>query len=616
MSSRRSLPLLVTTLVVLAARGAVVSALGDHPLLQPGDGLDTGAYVDLARRVAAGDVLLRVLPEPFFVSPLYVWFLGAVLAVTGGSLKAALALQAVLGALAAWLAGDAARRLYGDRAAVPAAALLGLTGVVAFHEAVLLQAALDPFLAALTLGLLVRALEGEPRPRPFLLVGLSLGVFAMNRPNVLPWAAVALALLVVARGLRPALRPAVAFLLGAALGVAPAALRNLAVSGEPVLVSSHGGLNLLVGNGPGADGTYRWIEGITPSIAGQAADSRRVAEAETGRALTAREVSAHFAGKARAWISENPGDAARLLARKVWYVLSGDEAPLNFSHPWYRREAPVLKLLAVGPGLLVPLGGVGLLLAIAGAGRLPRRDAAVWASFVPAYVLLVAAFFVATRYRLPLYVPLATAGGGALVLLLDAVRARARRRLTLAAAVAVPLALAALWPTGLDDGSAEEETQWVLHLVGAGDVQEAARRAAALAPAHPQPGVLWFRVGQALAQAGRLDAAIEALGRSLSIDAGQVETERILAAAHERRGLERTLAGDRAGAAADLEAAVRLDPSNAPARVNLAAVLAEKGDLGRARTLAGEALALRPGYDKAEALLRALSAAPPSGRRP
>ena len=194
MSSRRSLPLLVTTLVVLAARGAVVSALGDHPLLQPGDGLDTGAYVDLARRVAAGDVLLRVLPEPFFVSPLYVWFLGAVLAVTGGSLKAALALHAVLGALAAWLAGDAARRLYGDRAAVPAAALLGLTGVVAFHEAVLLQAALDPFLAALTLGLLVRALEGEPRPRPFLLVGLSLGVFAMNRPNVLPWAAVALAL--------------------------------------------------------------------------------------------------------------------------------------------------------------------------------------------------------------------------------------------------------------------------------------------------------------------------------------------------------------------------------------------------------------------------------------
>src|SRR5512141_3429320 len=112
MSGRRHLPLLVTALLVLAARGAVVAALADHPLLQPGDGLDTGAYVDLAHRVAGGDLLLRALPEPFFVSPLYVWFLGAVLAATGGSLHAVLALQALLGALAAWLAGDAARRLF------------------------------------------------------------------------------------------------------------------------------------------------------------------------------------------------------------------------------------------------------------------------------------------------------------------------------------------------------------------------------------------------------------------------------------------------------------------------------------------------------------------------
>ena len=238
-------------------------------------------------------------------------------------------------------------------------------------------------------------------------------------------------------------------------------------------------------------------------------------------------------------------------------------------------------------------------------------------SFVPAYVLLVAVFFVATRYRLPLYVPLATAGGGALVLLLDAARTRAFRRLALASAVALPLAVAALWPTGLDDGSAEEETQWVLHLVDTGDTAAASRRAEALAPRHPQPGVLWFRVGQAEASAGRLDAAIEALGRSLAIDAGQPETEKVLAAARERRGIERSIGGDSVGAAADLEAAARLDPRNASARLNLAAVLAEKGEAGRARALAREALALRPGYGKAEALLRALGPdPPPSGPSP
>lgn len=619
MSLRRHAPLLATALLVLVARGVVASALADHPLLQPGDGLDTGAYVDLARRVAGGDVLLRGLPEPFFVSPLYAWFLGAVLFATGGSLKAALALQALLGALAAWLAGDAARRLFGERAAVPAAALLGLTGVVAFHEATLLQSALDPFLCALALWLLARALGGAPRLPAFLASGLALGLFALNRPNVLPFVAVAALLLVLSRGLRPAAGPALVLVAGAALGVAPSFLRNLAVSGEPVVVSSHGGLNLLIGNGPGADGTYRWLDGITPDVRGQAADAKRVAEAEAGRTLTAREVSAHFSAKAWGWVAAHPGEAGRLLARKAWYVLSADEAPLNFSFPWYRREAPVLRLLAVGPALLVPLGGVGLALLLAGAGAVPRRDGAVWASFVPAWVLLVALFFVATRYRLPLYVPLAVAGGGALVLLLDAARARDGRRLARAGAIAVPLALLTLWPTGLEDGSAEEETQWVLHLAATGDDGEASRRAEALAPRHPQPGLLWFRLGQARAQAGRLDGAIAALERSLARDAGQAETVALLAAARERRGVERTLAGDLAGAAADLEEAVRLDRAGATARVNLAAVLAERGDVARARVLASEALALRPGYGKAEALLRALGPAPSAAaprRRP
>ncbi|MFN7990149.1 MAG: glycosyltransferase family 39 protein [Thermoanaerobaculia bacterium] len=618
MSARRHLPLLLAALAVLGARLLVVAALGDHPLLQPADGLDTGAYVALARKIAGGDVLLRSVPAPFFVSPLYAWFLGAVLAATGGSLHAVLWVQALLGAAAAWLAGDAARRLLDDRAAVPAAVFLGLTGVVAFHEALLLQAALDPFLTALALWLLVRALEGAPRTRAFLLAGLALGVLSLNRPNVLPWAALVVALLVFARGFRAGTRPAAAFLLGAALGVLPAAARNLAVSGEPVLVSSHGGLNLLVGNGPGASGVYRWLDGITPDIAGQAADAKRVAEAEAGRTLSAREVSAHFAAKAWEWIAANPGAAARLFARKCWYVLSGDEAPLNFSFPWYRREAGVLKLLFVGPGLLVPLGGAGLVLLLLGSGRLPRRDALVWASFAPAYVLLVAAFFVATRYRLPLYVPLATAGGGGLVLLLDALRARDVRRLALAGSVALPLAAVSLWPTGLDDGSSEEETQWILVRVERGDVAEAVRRAESLAKSHPQPGVLWFRLGQAEAQAGRLDDAADALRRSLGIDAGQVETERVLAAVLERRGMERAAARDLAGAAADLEEVARLDRANATVRLNLAAVLAERGDLDRARVLASEALALKPGYGKAEALLRALgperTGPPPRGR--
>ena len=95
-----------------------------------------------------------------------------------------------------------------------------------------------------------------------------------------------MAALPVARGLARGGREAAALVLGLALAVAPATLRNLAVSGEPVLVSSHGGLNLYIGNRAEADGTYRHVPGITPDIRGQARDARRVAEETAGRPLT------------------------------------------------------------------------------------------------------------------------------------------------------------------------------------------------------------------------------------------------------------------------------------------------------------------------------------------
>ena len=58
----------------------VVLQLRDHPLLQPDVGLDTAAYAELARRVVAGDLALG--PGLYFVSPLYIYFLAAGLAVT------------------------------------------------------------------------------------------------------------------------------------------------------------------------------------------------------------------------------------------------------------------------------------------------------------------------------------------------------------------------------------------------------------------------------------------------------------------------------------------------------------------------------------------------------
>lgn len=638
MASRLRLPLLLLPLLALAflAKLAVLLSLGSHPLLQPDAGLDTGAYVSLASRVVAGDLLLG--HEPFFVSPLYVYFLAAILGPTGGSLFAVRLIQILLGTAAAGLVFGTARRLFGEGAAVVATVLYLLAGVVTFHEILILQAALDPFLTALFLYLLSvgitsessalkvnreKAPSGGSRPWAIWVVaGAAGGLLALNRPNaLLALAAVAIVLAaspLVARrrgGLRsfPPLeeislrtfRPAATFVFGVALAIAPVTLRNFAVSRELVLISSHGGLNFFIGNNAEADGTYHAVPGITPSIEGQAADTKRIAESEAGRPLSVREVSAHFSRKAWRWIAANPGSAATLFVRKIWYVLSGDEVPLNFSVPWYRERSLPPRLLFVGPGLLVPLGGAGLALLVLGSGKLPARLAAPWVVFAPAYVLAVAAFFMATRYRLPLFVPLAIGAGGAATFVFGARRAGERRHRAVASIVAALLAVPALWPTGLWDAAPDEEMHFVLWEIERGDAG-AMRHAETAAPEHPNPALYWLRVGRSFEAVGKSDEAITALSRSHEIDPNRPGAASVLSALLEKRGIARVLAGDAAGARPDLEEAVRLDQTNAAACLNLAVVLAGAGETDRARALARQALDLKPDYEKARALLHTL----------
>jgi 4-amino-4-deoxy-L-arabinose transferase-like glycosyltransferase len=684
-------PLFLLLLASLAVKAAVLARFHAHPLLQPAGDIDGGVYARLAADVARGDLLLRAPgPAPFFVSPLYIYFLAAIHALSAGSLLAVKVVQIALGTAAVGLVFGTARRLFGDRAAVLAGILYALTGVVTFHEVLILQAALDPFLTALSLFLLSYALtpgrisskvngagaegrEGALRATQgpasgsvsskvnggeergirgtglgrWLAAGAAFGLLALNRPNALLCVAVIAAALAASslvarrrngqplspfeedrriktpvarraarsgRGLslpleENPLRPLQlvgAFLAGTGLFVALPLARNLVVSGEPVLISSHGGLNFLIGNGPAASGVYCALPGITPDIGGQAADTKRVAEAEERRPLSVREVSAHFSRKAWEWIRKNPGAASSLFLRKIEYTLSRDEAPLNFSYPWYRARSAALKLLFAGTGLLVPLAGAGFVLTFLAKAGAERRALLVWASFVPAYVLSVAAFFVATRYRLPLLAALAVLAGAGVVAAWDALRAGEARRLAIAGAVALPLAAVSLWPTGLYDGRADEDMHWALYLIEKGEADEAARLASAAATVHPDPGLFWLRIGKAWAAAGRMDDAIAALEKARAAEPHPPEVERRLAAAHESRGVDRVLANDASGALPDLEAAVALSPEDPGMLLNLAAALAEKGDRARARTLAERALALRPGYDKAEALLRAL----------
>jgi len=539
---------------VFAAKLVVLLQLKDHPLLQPDAGLDTTVYTQLAAQVLAGNLSLG--PGLYFVSPLYIYVLAAVLAV-GGTFATVRVLQIVLGTIAVWLVFVAAREWFGHRAAWMAALLAGLTGLLTFHEVLLLQAALDPFLTAAGLAALAVAMRSaatvDDRAATYRRVlgwfgaaGLAFGVQALNRPNVLIPAVAIAALLAATRRWKPA----AAMAIGIAIALAPITIRNVVVAGDWSPLSSHGGLNFYIGNNAEADGTYRHVPGITADITGQQEDARRVAEASVGRKLDDADVSAYFYGLGLSWVRLHPGDAAMLFLRKLAYTFDSAFITLNASYAFYAYDArTLLAFLFVGPWLLLPLGVAGLVLGAITAAR--RSDYLIWASFVPFYAISVAIFFVSERYRLPLLVPMCV-GAGHVVdrLVFFRLKAEATGRSQTEAAPArtggfrlpwpeprrgqaegialvlvVILAFLCNLPIHADDGRAEERARMAEAMVTRDEIDAAEQWVKLAEPGYPKPAVLHFRVGRLLLVHHRPEAALAHFQRAADLEPGSAEVE-------------------------------------------------------------------------------------------
>ena len=473
----------------------MVFQLKDHPLLQPDAGLNTTAYVNLARRVLGGNVGLG--PGLYYVSPFYIyswrWRTGHEVVHgrsrdSGGAWTVTIACIYVM-----------AREWWGQRAASIAAVAAALCGVLTFYEVVLLQSAVDGVLTATALLALTFALRGRSAWW-YPVAGAIFGLQTLNRPNVLlPSVAFVLILLALRR-----VKAAAWLAAGLAIGLAPAAIRNVVVANEWSLVSSHGGLNFYTGNHEGATGLYEVVPGVRPGIEGQRDDTRRVAEAATGHSLTDAEVSDYFFGLSRSWMLANPGGALALLTRKFLLVFHADHTPLPFSYAFYADDAhTLLRWLVINPWLIVPLGLVGLVAALP---RHHRVDYLVWASFVPTYAAAVAAFFVAERYRLPLFIPLC-AGSGALIdraLAVILARDASGRRWIALTGSAVILALVLVrWPVALSDSREGDRVRMAMRETEAGRYDEAERWAAIAVQASTSPAGVQATVGHGLVAAGQ-----------------------------------------------------------------------------------------------------------------
>lgn len=591
----------------------VMLQLKDHVLAQTDAGLDTTAYVGLAERVLNGDIGLG--PGLYFLSPFYTYFLAALLAVWH-SFTFVRVVQIVLGTTAVAFVFITADEWFGRRAAWIATALAALTGLFTFYESLLLQTAVDPFFTAAALACLTLALK-RGDARWYALAGLAFGIHVSDRPQVgVPAVLIALLLAATRRW-----RAAAVFSVALGLALVPVTLRNIVVSGywSPV-TASHGGINFFIGNNAEADGTFHAVPGVTPDIAGQAEEARHVAERATGHALDDAGVSWFFYERAWTWIRERPADAAALFARKLTLMFSAKYLWLNYSYRFFADdERTMLRVLVVGPWLLIPLGLMGLVIA---APSTDRSGYLIWGSFVPAYALAVAAFYVSDRYQVPMLIPFCAAAGAAVDVLIRSAYARHVRSLIVVSSALIALSAWVNRPLAYDEGVAEERTRMAERLVTLGRYDEAERWAERAAQAHLQPGVVHFRVGQQLVAHDRPASAIAHFEQALRLDPNQPVIEYALgetfleaerprdAIAPLRRALDAGVHPDQAGfdlvralgASGDRDEAIRVlarvhpvQDDDADRWLALGQLAFQLQDPALTERFARKAIALRPG---------------------
>ncbi|MFY0572071.1 GlcNAc transferase [Archangium lansingense] len=474
---------------LLTARGPAF----DAPLI------DADYYDYLGARLARGEGFDA---GPFWQPPLYPLLLGGLYWVGGHSLWWPRLLQALLGALTAALACGVARRV-SDRHEVGLSAglLVALHGPLVFYDGELLATSLGTFLGTAALWLAVRE---TPRPGTALLCGVCIGLGAL---------AVAPLLLLVlplawafARG-----RPVRALLCGLACAavVLCATSANRMRSGEWVLISANGGINLWLGNNADVDGAMA----LRPGAAWEAL----VNEPARYGFHTPAAQDGYFHRKALDWCRSRPLDCVGNLLWKARLLLVARELPRNEDLYVARVQSPVLSALTVRPGGFALPYALLWPLAAAGAVVLWRRwrakeDMRAALTVVGAALMLAAPsvlFFVTGRYRAPLAPALCVLAALGLQTLLSRASSRG-----VPAGMALAVLALSVWPVLLAVDAVDFEAEQHYAVGGryarlGNDVAavEAWRRAVLRKPDYLEAG---YNLGLALERLGRTDEAVRA----------------------------------------------------------------------------------------------------------
>lgn len=283
---------------------------------------DGEAYDAFARTLVQHGTFGWRADEPTSFWPPGTTFLHAALyAVFGLRYEPIVALNIALSLGIIWITARLAARFWDPTTAQLTALVLAVWPTLVMYPTILASELPFVFLTMLALDLWTRpGLHSVPRA---VMAGLVLGFAALVRPQAL------LLPLVYAAGMLLMSRPSVTALLEQtrlvvmvglvmAVVIAPWTWRNHQLYGEPVLISTNGGITLWMGNTPGTDGRYM----VVPDQYNQ------LPENERARVL---------GQEARAYILQDPPAFAVRAVKKLLILYTNESVGVGWNSPGIRQ---------------------------------------------------------------------------------------------------------------------------------------------------------------------------------------------------------------------------------------------------------------------------------------
>lgn len=539
--------------------------------------LDSAYYDAWAQRVAEGK---GYGPMPFYMAPLYPYFLALIYKIAGHNYPIIYLLQAVLGTINTILVYIIGRKLISRAVGLVASGLVLIYSPLIYLETKLLTEILAITLNLTSILALIYATERQSASM-FLASGVAFGISALCRPAALIMALLAvLWLLLKYKSNNRTICYTALLLIGVVIPIIPVTARNYFIGKDFALLSTNAGIVFAQGNSEYATGISTPLPGFSGTILTQQQEEMAQASSALGRQVKPSESSAYWFRLALSFICEHPFEYLKLLGRKVIWSLHNRESPCSYNIYYEREYVPILRWLALPFPLLAGLG-------LFGWKRLRDRQVSILGLYILSIFLSLMIFSVSSRYRAPMVPALAIFSGYGL---LEATKLVLRRDIRGTICFILCIALMFLpslvrFPTPTVTAEAPTNMGW--SYMEQGKVKEAIVQFKRALEMNPEFSHAHNNLGIALARQGKIDEAIAEYEEALRLTPNYPE-------AHFNLGDALVRKGRLDDAIAHYQASIQLRPDYAPTRVHLGNALLLKGLYDEAIANYQKALQLDP----------------------